>query len=165
MSAKRLTHLALYTAMAMALTALESLIPLPAPVPGVKLGLSNVVILTALLFRGWRDAGIILALRILLGSFLIGSFSTLLFSAAGGILAYLAMTATLPFLPKDKIWAVSIFGALAHNTGQLSMAALTFQTFVVFHFFPYLILSAILTGLFTGLVARLLLRYEPWLRP
>ena len=164
MTAKRLTHLALYTTMALALAAVESLFPLPVPIPGVKLGLSNVIILAALLFRGWRDAGIILTARIVLGSLLIGRVSTLLFSAAGGILAFLAMTAALRLLSKDKIWAVSIFGALAHNTGQLFMAAFVLQTFSIFAFGPILLFSAIFTGLFTGLVTRLLLRYEPWLR-
>ena len=165
MHANRLTHLALYTAMALALSAVETLIPLPVPIPGVKLGLSNIVILAALLFRGRRDAGIILALRILLGGFLAGSPSMLLFSAAGGALAFLTMAVTLSRLSKDKIWAVSICGALGHNAGQLLMAAFILRTFSIFVFGPVLLLSAIVTGLFTGLVARFLLRYEPWLHP
>ena len=164
MSTRRLTRLALYTTIALAIFVIEAQIPLPVPVPGVKLGLSNIVTLAALYFLGRREAGLILAARILLGAFLIGRPSVLLFSGIGGLFALIVMALAMKALPRNQIWAVSILGALAHNAGQLLMAAFLMRTFAVFAFGPALILSAILTGCFTGLAARFLLRYENWLR-
>ena len=163
MKARRLTRLALYTTIALAIFVAEAQIPVPIAVPGVKLGLANIVTLAALLFLGWREAGLILTTRIVLGTLLIGSPSMLLFSAAGGLFAFLVMAPAVTVLPRSQIWAVSILGALAHNTGQLLMAAFYLRTTAILFFAPPLIISAIITGCFTGLIARQLLRYEPWL--
>jgi len=162
MKTRRLTLLALYTTIALTLFVIEAQIPLPVPIPGVKLGLSNIVILAALLFLGRREAGLILTARILLGALLIGVPSMILFSAAGGFLAFLVMAPLVKLLPRSQIWVVSIFGALAHNAGQLLMAVLYLQNTAVLFFAPILLISAIITGCFTGLLARELCRYENW---
>ena len=161
-STKRLTRLALYTAIALAIFVAEAQIPVPVPVPGVKLGLANIVTLAALYFYGPRDAGLILTVRIVLGAFLIGAPSMLLFSAVGGLFAFLVMALAVRFLPRDQIWAVSALGALAHNIGQLLMAAFYLRTSAIWVFAPVLVISAVITGCFTGLAARQLLRYEKW---
>ena len=165
MKTRRLTLLALYTTIALTLFVIEAQIPLPVPIPGVKLGLSNIVILAALLFLGRREAGLILTARILLGALLIGVPSMVLFSAAGGLLAFLVMAPLVKLFPTSQIWVVSIFGALAHNAGQLLMAVAYLQNTAVLFFAPVLLISAIITGCFTGLAARQLLRYETWLTP
>jgi len=152
--------LALCTTIALALFVVEAHIPLPAP--GVKLGLSNIVTLAALYFFGWREAGLILTARILLGALLIGAPSTLIFSAAGGLSAFLVMASAKNILPRNQIWAVSALGALAHNAGQLLMAVVYLRDTALLLFAPALIISAVITGCFTGLVARQLLRYEAW---
>ena len=164
MGTRRLTHLALYTAIALTVFVIEAQIPVPVPVPGVKWGLSNVVTLAALLFLGRRDTGLILASRIILGALVLGRPSALLFSAAGGLLAYLTMAFCIRLLPRSQIWVVSILGAMAHNTGQLFAAAIYLRSATVFAFAPTLIISAIVTGCLTGLIALRLLRYEKWLR-
>ncbi|MCL2828979.1 MAG: Gx transporter family protein [Oscillospiraceae bacterium] len=165
MQTKRLTLLAMYTAIALTIFVVEAQIPLPIPVPGVKLGLANVITLMALLFLGRREAGIILAVRITLGSFFVGGLSPWLFSAAGGFFAFLTMALALRFVPKEQIWAVSTLGALAHNAGQLGMAVLYMGTTAVLAFAPVLVISAVITGAFIGIIARFLLRYERWLTP
>ena len=163
MQTKKLVLIALYTTIALTLFVVEAQIPLPVPIPGVKLGLSNIVTLAALLFLGKGAAGMILAARITLGALLIGAPSTLLFSAVGGLFAFLIMIAAYKFVGRKQIWAVSILGALAHNAGQLIIAAWLFRTMAIFAYSPILILSAILTGCLTGLAAQHLLRYERWL--
>ena len=159
---RRLTRLALMTTIALAIFVAEAQIPVPVPVPGVKLGLANIVTLAALLFYDPRDAGLILTARIVLGAFLIGNPATLLFSATGGLFAFLVMAPAIKVLPRDQIWVVSALGALAHNTGQLLMAAFYLRTTALWAFAPPLVISAVITGCFTGLVARQLLRYEKW---
>ncbi|MCL2568622.1 MAG: Gx transporter family protein [Oscillospiraceae bacterium] len=163
MPIRRLTLLALYTTIALTLFVAEAQIPVPVPIPGVKLGLSNIVTLAALLFLGRKEAGLILTARILLGALLIGVPSMILFSAAGGLLAFLVMAPAVKLLPRAQIWVVGILGAIAHNTGQLLMAVVYLRTTTVLLFAPMLLLSAIITGCITGLAAKQLLRYESWL--
>jgi len=160
MQIRRLPLLALYTTIALAISVIEAQIPLLSP--GVKLGLSNIVTLAALLFFGRREAGLILTARILLSAFLLGRASMLLFSAAGGLSAFLVMALALKALPRKQIWVVSILGAIAHNTGQLLVAVFYLQDTIFLFLVPTLLISAILTGCFTGLAARWLLRYENW---
>ena len=160
MQTKKLVLISLYAAIALTLFVVEAMIPVPVPVPGVKLGLSNIVTLTALLFLNKRAAGLILFVRITLGALLIGAPSMLLFSGTGGIFAFLIMIMALKITSREQIWVVSVLGALAHNAGQLLMAAWYLQTTAIFAYAPVLVISAIVTGVFTGLVARNLLRYE-----
>lgn len=124
------------------------------PIPGIKLGLSNAVTLTAIYLLGKRDAGIILFLRILLGSLFAGNISSLIFSLCGGTLCYIIMC-LLSKMPKDKIWVVSIFGAVAHNMGQILAAIFVMKSIAVLWYFPYLLISAVITGLFTGILSQL----------
>lgn len=163
MQTKRITLLSLYVAIALALFVLELQVPLPIALPGVKLGLSNIVTLVALLFLDRKAAASILFIRILLGAFLVGIPSTLLFSTVGGGFALLVMSITLRLFKETHIWIVSILGALAHNIGQIFAAMLYLQTTSLLVFLPVLILSAILSGCFTGFVAKQLLPYRKWL--
>jgi len=160
MQTKKLVLISLYAAIALTLFVVEAMIPVPVPVPGVKLGLSNIVTLAALLFLNKRAAGLILFVRITLGALLIGAPSMLLFSGTGGIFAFLVMIIALKITSREQIWVVSVLGALAHNAGQLLMAAWYLQTTAIFAYAPVLVISAVITGVFTGLVARNLLRYE-----
>ena len=164
MQTRRLTLLAMYTAIALTIFVVEAQIPVPIPVPGVKLGLANVVTLAALLFLKKRDGGMILAVRITLGSFFVGGLSTWIFSAAGGLSAFLVMALALRFLPRDQIWVVSVLGALAHNTGQLAMAVLYMGTTAVLVYAPILVIAAVVSGVLTGFAARFLLHYARWLQ-
>jgi heptaprenyl diphosphate synthase len=160
MQTKKMVLISLYATIALTIFVVEAMIPVPVPVPGVKLGLSNIVTLVALLFLSRSAAGMILFVRIMLGALLIGAPSMLLFSGTGGVFAFVVMVLALKITSREQIWVVSVLGALAHNAGQLLMAAWYLRTTAIFAYAPVLVISAIVTGVFTGLVARYLLRYE-----
>ncbi len=155
---KKLAFMALLTAMALTIFVLEAQIPAPVPIPGVKLGLANIITLTAMVLLGRKEAGIVLAMRILLGSLFAGSPASLLYSAAGGILAYIAMCLLVGIIPEERLWLVSAVSAVCHNAGQLLACALIVKTPGVFVYAPALIASGIITGLFTGFAAVFLVR-------
>ncbi len=152
---KTLVLTAILAAAALAVYVLEAQIPAPVPVPGVKLGLANVVTLAAMALLGRKQAGAVLVVRLLLGSLFSGGCSALLYSAAGGALAYAVMAALIGPLP---LWAVSVLAAIAHNLGQLAVAVLVTGTPGLLWYAPALLLAAILTGAFTGLAAQYLVR-------
>ena len=127
------------------------------PIQGVKLGLANIVTVYAVFVLGARDALLILAGRIFLGAVFSGQMMTILYSAGGGLLAWLVMVVLARLLTPKQIWLCSPVAALFHNLGQLLVAAGVMKTWVVMAYLPYLILSGILTGLFTGLCAQFLL--------
>ena len=154
MNSKKLVTLALLSACALVIFTAEAQIPVPIPVPGLKLGLSNVILLLTLRLYGRRSAAAVLLLKTVLGAAVCGSFSSFLYSAAGGLLAFTVMALLTGPLRDRQLWALSAFGAIAHNAGQLVVAMALFGTGKLIFYAPVLLLSAILTGLFTGLCAR-----------
>ena len=126
MSVRKTTFLALFTTLSLAIFAIESAIPPLVPIPGIKLGLANIVTLILLRHFSARDALVVLISRILLSAFLFGQALSLLYSLMGG---------------------------LTHNLGQLAVAFAITRTAGVAAYLPFLILSGIVTGLFTGLCA------------
>ena len=155
---KKLVFMALLTAIALTVFVIENQIPAPVPIPGVKLGLSNIITLVAMVLLGRREAGIVLLLRILMGAMFAGSPSTLLFSAAGGTLAYLVMCGTVGLFSEKQLWIVSALAAIAHNAGQLLVCALVVKTPGILVYAPILAASGVITGVFTGLAAMFLIR-------
>lgn len=145
--------MAMLAAVSLIVFVIEAQIPPPVPIPGVKLGIANMITLVAMLVLGRREAGLILLVRIIMGSVFAGGVSALLFSIAGGALAYAVMCLTLKLFPEKMLWAVSILGAIAHNAGQLSVAVAITKTAGLFVYAPVLVASAIVTGAFTGLGA------------
>ncbi len=109
----------MFTAASLIVLVIEAQIPAPIPVPGVKLGLANIVTLIAMVMLGRREAGLILLVRIAMGSMFTGGVSAFIFSIAGGALAYAVMCLTLPFSGK-LLWVISVLGAIAHNLGSSS---------------------------------------------
>ena len=150
---RKLALMAMFTAASLIVFVIEAQIPAPIPVPGVKLGLANIVTLIAMVMLGRREAGLILLVRIAMGSMFTGGFSAFLYSVAGGVLAYAVMAALIGVLP---MWVVSILAAIAHNFGQLALAVLVTGTPALFWYGPALLLAAILTGAFTGFAAQYL---------
>lgn len=154
MSIKRIATIAALTAIALTIFMLEAQIPVIIAVPGVKLGLSNIVTLIAVYILSKRDAGIILALRIMLGSIFAGNWMIFLYSAAGGLLSFASVCLTSSFLREKQIWAVGVLSAIAHNAAQIAVAALVMDSLALFWYLPWLIIAAIITGAFTGLSAQ-----------
>ncbi|MBE6988339.1 MAG: Gx transporter family protein [Ruminococcaceae bacterium] len=152
---------AILIAMAAALSYTERFIPLGliVPLPGIKLGLANVVSMFALFFMGFKSAFIILVLRCLLTSFF-GGFSSLMFSLAGGIMAVLIME----MLKRAKIFSIygiSIGGSVMHVTGQVLTSMVIMKSHYVLSYLPVLIISAVVTGALTALIsAQVLKRME-----
>lgn len=150
MSVKRLSINGILTAVALGIFVLEAQLPPLTPVPGIKLGLSNIVTLFALVFLSGKDALMILLARIILGSLFSGNPSVLLYSMAGGLSALLVESI---FLRKNSVvflWGISAIGALTHNTIQICVAVLLTKTPAILSYLPILWISGIITGLFTG---------------
>ena len=156
---KQLTLCAVLTAMALALSYLENFFPLSLaiPIPGVKLGLANIVTVFALYELGAVPALVILFARCGLGSLFAGNVSALLFSMLGGLCAMLVMIG-LKHCRKLSIYGVSIGGAAAHNIGQMAAAIITLGNTMVLGYLPFLLAVSLLTGTLTGFVAALLFR-------
>ena len=155
---KKLALMALLTAIALTIFVVENQLPAPVPIPGVKLGLANIITLVTMLLLGKKEAGAVLLVRVLMGAMFAGSPSTLLFSAAGGALAWLVMCLTVGLFGEKQLWIVSALAGLAHNAGQLLTCALVVKTPGVFAYAPILAVSGVLTGVFTGLAAMYLIR-------
>ncbi len=156
MDARRIARMALLTAIALTIFLVEAQLPPLAPIPGVKLGLANIVTVWALFALGPLDALLILLARVILGSVFSGQLMALLYSLSGGLLCWLVSLGLRRLVTPRQIWAVSAVGAMAHNLGQLLAAAAVLRTWAVWYYGPVLLISGILTGLFTGLAAQLL---------
>ena len=158
MSTKKLVFMALLTAVSLTVWVVEAQIPAPVPIPGVKLGLASAVTLAAMLLIGRRQALAVLLMRVFLASLFAGSFSTILFSLTGGVFSWLVMALTVKLLSEKLLWVVSVFGAIAHNAGQLLAAVLVTRSPALFSYAPALLISGIVTGAFTGVTAMYLHR-------
>lgn len=143
-------------AVALLLFIVEAQLPPLTAIPGVKIGLANAVTLSAVYLCGRRDAAAILFVRVCLGAVFAGNPTTFLYSAAGAALC-LAVTCILCKPLQKTVWVVSVFGAIAHNTGQLLAASVLMQSAAVFWYLPYLLIAAVISGAFTGLCVQYLL--------
>ena len=155
---KKLAFMALLCAISLTVFVIEAQLPALVPIPGVKLGLANVITLAAMLLLGRKEAGAVLLVRILLSTMFVGSPATLLYSAAGGALAYAAMCILTALIPEERLWVTSAIAALCHNFGQLLVCVLIVKTPGVMVYAPVLAISGIITGVFTGLAAMYLIR-------
>ncbi len=158
-STKQLALCAVLSALALALSYLESFFPLAllVPLPGVKLGLANIVMLYALCTLGFSSAMCVLLARCALGALFAGNASALLFSLLGGVAALLMM-ALLRRAGRLSIFGISIAGAAAHNCGQVCAAMLTLGSDAPLYYLPLLLLVSLFTGALSGSVTALLLR-------
>ena len=156
--AKRLTTDALLLTAALIIFIVEAQIPPVVPVPGVKLGLANIITVYAIRRVGPKDAFLILIARIILGSVFAGQTVSFLYSLGGGLLCFAAMLLVRRILKEDQLWVASVIGAIFHNVGQTIVAIAVFGTVNVAFYFPVLLLSGIVTGVFTGVAAQALVR-------
>ncbi len=133
---------------------LEAMIPIPMPVPGVKLGLANLVTIVGLYTVGIRGTVAVSLVRIVLVGFTFGNASSMIYSLAGGAVSLLLM-----ILFRQTNWfsqvGVSIIGGIGHNIGQISIAALVVQTAGVFYYLPFLMIAGIVAGGVIGLLGGL----------
>ena len=157
MNIRRLTELALLSSVALIIFVIELRIPNPFPIPGVKLGLANIVTVYAVFRFRPSETAMIVAVRLLLGAMFSGNPSALLYSAAGAVCCLFGMLALRKILPEKQIWLCSVIGAMLHNIGQITAAVILMQSISVIAYLPLLIVTGSLAGLFTGLCAQYLL--------
>ena len=159
LTTKQLTFCAVLTAMALALSYLENFFPLSLaiPIPGIKLGLANIVTMFALYALGPGQALMILLARCLLGAVFAGNMNALIFSFLGGVTAMLVMIG-LSHWRRLSVFGVSVGGAAAHNCGQVAAAILTLGNTAPLYYLPILLGVSLFTGALTGLIAACLFR-------
>ena len=153
-----LTKLALLTALALIIFVIELRIPDLTPVPGVKLGLANIITVYAVFRYKPGETAMIVTGRLLLGAMFSGNLSALLYSAAGAALCLAGMLGIRCLIPMQYIWLCSVVGAILHNIGQICAAMLLMQTTAVLAYLPVLLVSGCIAGTFTGLCAQFTVR-------
>lgn len=154
---KKITTLGLLSAIALTIFMVEAQIPSILPLPGVKLGLANIVTVFTVFALGPKDGAMVLTARIFLGAVFAGNFSTIFYSAAGGLCAILVTIILRKILSSNQLWVAGCLGAIAHSIGQMAMAMVLLGTPSLIVYLPVMIVISIITGLFTGLCAQFLI--------
>lgn len=150
MTIKKLTLTAILSGLALIIFIVEAQLP-SFWIPGIKLGLSNVVTLTAILFGGYAVGAGVMLIRVILGSVFCGTFISFLFSVCGAVSAYIIMCLLINRFDKKQIWVVSVFGAIFHSFGQIAAAFFIMENIHVLTLLPFLIIASVVTGTFTGI--------------
>jgi heptaprenyl diphosphate synthase len=157
MKTKKIATYGLLVALAFILSYIEFMIPLPIPIPGIKLGLANLVVITALYSMGEKEALSLSILRIILVGFTFGSISMMFFSLAGGLFSWLMMT----IFKKSKIFGfvgVSVIGGIFHNVGQIITAIFVVENINIIYYLPFLLISGIVTGTIIGILGAMIVK-------
>ena len=157
MTARKLTSLGLLTALSLIMFIVELRLPDLTPIPGVKLGLANIITVYAVFRFKPGETMMLVAARIMLGSIFSGNFTALIYSAAGAFLCLAGMLSVRKIIPKKMIWLASMLGAVLHNIGQTLMAMAVMRTMAVVGYLPVLVFSGCVAGLFTGLTAQIVI--------
>lgn len=159
----RVAYFGVFTSLALILSYVESLIPIPFGVPGMKLGLANLVILIALYQMKVADVYLLAVVRVLLSGFLFGNYFSILYSLAGGLFSLSMMY----FFRKREGYTkvgVSMVGGVFHNVGQCLVAGVVVGTFKIVYYLPVLLLTGLVTGFLIGIIGREVLKRLPVLR-
>ena len=156
MKTRKLTTLSLLCAIALTIFMVEAQIPALVPIPGIKLGLANIVTVFVVFAIGAKEAVLVLAVRIFLGAVFAGNFSTIFYSAGGGAVAILLTILLKKVLTKKQLWVAGTLGAIGHSVGQMAVAVAITATPGLALYLPVMIGISIITGSFTGLCAQFL---------
>ena len=155
MKTKKMVFLGLMVGYSLVLYILETYIPNPfiAFFPGAKLGLTNIITLVSLLIFGFKETFIIVTVRVILSSIFAGPMSYLLFSIGGAYLSLIVMF-LVNKIKGFSVIGVSIAGAIAHNMGQLLVASILVENFLMITYLPFMLATSLVTGLFVGIVSQ-----------
>ncbi len=148
----KVAYFGVFTALALIFSYVESLIPIQLGIPGVKLGLANLIIVIALYKLSIKEAYVLSIVRIVLAGFMFGNLFAILYSLAGGILS-LTIMCILKRTDKFSVYGVSMAGGVFHNVGQLLMAAIVLESVSIGYYFPVLLISGLVTGFVIGVIA------------
>lgn len=157
MKSRKIALYGLFIALAFIFSYIESLFPIPFPVPGIKLGLANLVVIIVIYGIGVKEAFVLSMIRILLVGFTFRDPSTLIFSFAGGFLSWLMMTVFLK-LKLFSMVGVSIIGGIAHNIGQIIVAIIYVNNMGMLYYLPVLMVSGVISGTLIGILAAVILK-------
>ena len=158
MGSRRIAYCGLFAALAILMGYVELLIPMPIPIPGVKLGLANVIIVIMLYFMDAKSAFFVSLIRVLLSGLLFAGFAGLLYSLSGAMLSFAVML-LLKRTERFSIVGVSVAGGIFHNVGQIVVAALVVENVRMAYYLPFLLVSGVVTGIVIGIVAQTALKY------
>ena len=151
-------YLGLLLAFALLLSYIETIIPFQSGIPGIKLGLANLAVVLCLYLFGWKEALVLTTVKALLGGFMFGIISMMIYSMAGALISALIM-----MILKKTHWfhvpVVSAAGGVAHNMGQILVAFFVVETYGIVYYVPILVIAGLLTGILIGMVAALVLPY------
>lgn len=153
----KVAYFGVFTALALIFSYVETLIPINFGIPGVKLGLANLIIVIALYRMKLSEAYLLSAVRVVLSGFIFGNYFSIIYSLAGGLLS-LTVMAVLKKCESFSIPGVSIAGGVFHNIGQLIVAMLVVETFSVIYYIPVLLIAGLITGLLIGITASAMLK-------
>lgn len=153
----RVAHFGVYTALALIFSYVETLIPINFGIPGVKLGLANLIIVIALYKMSVKEAYVLSIVRVVLAGFIFGNLFSILYSLAGGMLSLTVMS-LLKKSGQFSTIGISMAGGVFHNVGQLIMAILVLESLNIAYYFPVLLISGVLTGFVIGIVANEMLK-------
>ena len=153
---RQITTMGMLVALAMVLGFVETLIPINLGIPGMKLGLANIVVVIALFLFDVKTAVVVSILRIILIAMTFGNMSMMFYSIAGASLSLLSMV-TVSKIKSFSLISVSIVGGIMHNVGQIICAAFVVRTNGVFTYLPVLIIAGLVSGALIGIVAGLIL--------
>ena len=156
----KIAFLGMFTAFALIASYIESLIPFYFGIPGVKLGLTNAVIVLVLYLMGTKEALAVSVARILLAGFLFGNLYSILYSLAGGMLSFLVMV-LLKRWNRFSVIGVSMAGGVFHNVGQILVAMAVVENVSLAYYMPPLLVSGVITGMLIGVAAREVLKKLP----
>lgn len=148
----KVAYFGVFTALALIFSYVESLIPIQLGIPGVKLGLANLVIVIALYKMRLFEVFLLSIVRILLSGLIFGNYFSILYSLAGGLLS-LAVMALLKRMGGFSVIGISAAGGVFHNVGQLLMAMAVVETFSVIYYVPVLLVAGVVTGVLIGITA------------
>ena len=154
---QKVSYCAVFTALAMIFSYVEAILPINFGIPGMKLGLANLVIVTGLYYMSEKNVFLISLTRILLMGLLFGNGMSLLYSLTGGILSYIIMV-TLKKKSSLSVFAVSVSGGVFHNIGQLAAAAFAVSNIHIFYYLSALLIAGVVTGSLIGIVSEKILK-------
>ena len=153
---KKLANMAMLVALAMIFSYVESLMPINFGIPGMKLGVANLVTVTGMYFLEFPEVFLVVVMRILLIGFLFGNGMSIIYSLAGGILSFLVM-ALMKRLKGFSVAGVSIAGGVSHNIGQIIVASIVVENLKLVYYLPALLIAGTVTGFVMGMISKKLL--------
>ena len=145
-------YFGVFIALALIFSYVETLIPIQVGIPGVKLGLANLVVVVVLYKMGIKEAYTLAVVRVILSGFLFGNLFSIVYSLAGGLLSLTVMVA-LKRTKRSVLLGISAMGGVFHNVGQLIMAALVLESLSIGYYLPVLLISGLVTGILIGIIS------------